>query len=94
MCAPLSPTAWPQGVGKDIEVPIIEDLRERFIIDSLALYVLRDGCAIEQVCRRACWRVCVCVLLVGGCVCAYVPALPQIGTPRVLAGSPPNKRMG
>ncbi len=39
-----------QGVGPDIEVPIIEDLRERFIIDSLALYVLRDGCAIEQVC--------------------------------------------
>jgi len=39
-----------QGVGKDIEVPIIGDLRERFIIDSLALYVLRDGCAIEQVC--------------------------------------------
>uniref|UniRef100_A0A6S8KMZ3 U2 snRNP-associated SURP motif-containing protein n=2 Tax=Dunaliella TaxID=3044 RepID=A0A6S8KMZ3_DUNTE len=36
------------GVGPDIEVPIIEDLRERFIIDSLALYVLRDGCAIEQ----------------------------------------------
>ena len=46
-----------QGVGPDIEVPIVEDLRERFLIDSLALYVLRDGCAIEQV------RVCVRVLL-------------------------------
>ncbi|GFH30523.1 uncharacterized protein HaLaN_29395, partial [Haematococcus lacustris] len=27
------------GVGRDIEVPIIEDLKQRFIIDSLAVYV-------------------------------------------------------
>jgi hypothetical protein len=36
-------------VGPDIEVPIIEDLKQRFIIDSLAVYVQRDGCAFEQV---------------------------------------------
>jgi hypothetical protein len=39
----------PQGVGPDLEVPIIEDLKQRFIIDSLATYVQRDGCAFEQV---------------------------------------------
>lgn len=38
-----------QGVGPDIEVPIIADLRQRFILDSLATYVQRDGCAFEQV---------------------------------------------
>jgi hypothetical protein len=43
------PTACPQGVGTDIEVPIIEDLRQRFIMDSLAVYVVKDGAAFEQV---------------------------------------------
>ncbi len=38
-----------QGVGQDIDVPIVEDLKQRFIIDSLAMYVLRDGCPFEQV---------------------------------------------
>lgn len=38
-----------QGVGVDIEVPIIADLRHRFIMDSMAMFVQKDGCAFEQV---------------------------------------------
>ena len=36
------------GVGSDIEVKIPDDTRMRFIVDSMALYVLRDGCEFEQ----------------------------------------------
>ncbi|KIY92374.1 U2-associated protein [Monoraphidium neglectum] len=36
------------GVGKDVEVVAPQDTRMRFIIDTMALYVLRDGCEFEQ----------------------------------------------
>ncbi len=32
----------------DVEVQIPADLRQRYVIDSLAAYVLRDGTDIEQ----------------------------------------------
>ncbi|CAD7701765.1 unnamed protein product [Ostreobium quekettii] len=38
-----------QGVGPDIEVQIPADGHVRYIVDLLASYVLRDGCAFEQV---------------------------------------------
>lgn len=64
---PLPPL---QGVGPDIEVPILEDMRERFIIDSLALYVQRDGCAIEQVgACAACACACCGLAEVLACAC-------------------------
>ncbi|KAK9824009.1 hypothetical protein WJX72_006933 [[Myrmecia] bisecta] len=37
-----------QGVGPDIMVNIPADERVRFIIDSVAMYVLQDGCEFEQ----------------------------------------------
>lgn len=37
------------GVGPDIDVSIPGDARQRFIIDALACYVMRDGCEFEQV---------------------------------------------
>lgn len=36
------------GRGRDIEVTIPVDSRQRFVIDAVAFYVLRDGCAFEQ----------------------------------------------
>lgn len=39
------------GVGPDIDVQIPEDPRQRFVIDAMAFYVMRDGCEFEQVCR-------------------------------------------
>jgi U2-associated protein SR140 len=42
------PKATVVGRGKDIEVTIPEDHRQRFIIDATAYYVLRDGCEFEQ----------------------------------------------
>ncbi|GAB4814277.1 hypothetical protein N2152v2_001323 [Parachlorella kessleri] len=38
-----------QGVGPDIEVEIPSDSRQRFVIDALAFYVMRDGTEFEQV---------------------------------------------
>jgi len=38
-----------EGVGSDVEVVAPQDARVRFIIDTMALYVLRDGCEFEQV---------------------------------------------
>ncbi|KAL4450080.1 hypothetical protein ABPG77_010749 [Micractinium sp. CCAP 211/92] len=37
------------GVGPDIDVQIPEDPRQRFVIDAMAFYVMRDGCEFEQV---------------------------------------------
>ena len=37
------------GVGPDIPVVIPADHRQRFVIDAIAFYVLRDGCEFEQV---------------------------------------------
>ena len=34
--------------GPDVVVKAPEDLRLRFIIDSVAMYVMVDGCAFEQ----------------------------------------------
>ncbi len=36
------------GRGADVEVKVPEDARLRFIIDSMAVFVLRDGCPFEQ----------------------------------------------
>lgn len=36
------------AVGRDVRVSIPSDARLRFIIDTMAVYVLRDGCAFEQ----------------------------------------------
>lgn len=43
------------GNGPDITVPIPADGRQRFVIDTVAAYVLRDGPDFEQVrlCRLA-----------------------------------------
>lgn len=41
---------WHRGVGSDIEVRIPADLRLRYVIDTLAVYVAKDGCEFEQVC--------------------------------------------
>lgn len=49
----LSEPLQVRGVGPDIEVEIPSDPRLQFIIDSAALYVMRDGCAFEQVTRGA-----------------------------------------
>ena len=38
-----------QGTGPDIEVIVPLDARLRFIIDTMAVYVKRDGCSFEQV---------------------------------------------
>lgn len=37
------------GVGPDLRVVEPADERQRYIIDMLASYVLKDGCALEQV---------------------------------------------
>lgn len=37
------------GRGADIEVAIPSEPRQRFIIDAMAFYVMRDGCEFEQV---------------------------------------------
>ena len=37
------------GVGPDLPVAEPADERQRYIIDMLASYVLKDGCAFEQV---------------------------------------------
>lgn len=37
------------GVGPPIEVHIPSDPRLQYIIDTVAMYVLKDGCAFEQV---------------------------------------------
>lgn len=37
------------GRGPDVEVTIPEDPRQRFVIDAVAYYVMRDGCEFEQV---------------------------------------------
>ncbi|EFJ48766.1 hypothetical protein VOLCADRAFT_104604 [Volvox carteri f. nagariensis] len=42
-----------RGTGSDIEIKVPEDARLRFIIDTLALYVLQDGCALEQAVMEA-----------------------------------------
>lgn len=38
-----------QGVGPDIEVIIPADQRQRFVVDAVAFYVMRDGTEFEQV---------------------------------------------
>ncbi|PRW57019.1 U2 snRNP-associated SURP motif-containing -like isoform X1 [Chlorella sorokiniana] len=38
-----------RGVGPDIDVQIPTDPRQRFVIDAMAFYVMRDGCEFEQV---------------------------------------------
>lgn len=38
----------PNSAGADIEVKAPEDARVRFIIDSVACYVMVDGCSFEQ----------------------------------------------
>ncbi len=37
------------GVGPDVDVRLPSDMRLRFIIDTLAVYVLKDGCELEQI---------------------------------------------
>ncbi|KAF6245152.1 hypothetical protein COO60DRAFT_1467710, partial [Scenedesmus sp. NREL 46B-D3] len=37
-----------KGAGRDVEVKGPGDSKQRFIIDSMALYVLKDGCEFEQ----------------------------------------------
>ena len=37
------------GRGPDVEVSLPEDSRQRFVIDAVAAYVMRDGCEFEQV---------------------------------------------
>ena len=37
------------GRGPDIEVAIPSESRQRFLIDAMAFYVMRDGCEFEQV---------------------------------------------
>lgn len=37
------------GVGPDIEVEIPADPRQRFVVDAVAFYVMRDGTEFEQV---------------------------------------------
>eukprot|EP00878_Enallax_costatus_P008741 GHUV01009136.1.p1 GENE.GHUV01009136.1~~GHUV01009136.1.p1 ORF type:complete len:411 (+),score=80.68 GHUV01009136.1:1630-2862(+) len=37
-----------KGVGTNVEVRLPDDPKTRFIIDSMALYVLKDGCEFEQ----------------------------------------------
>lgn len=55
---PLRPTAClpatlqVRGVGPDIDVQIPTDPRQRFVIDAMAFYVMRDGCEFEQVGRQ------------------------------------------
>ena len=39
----------PRGVGPDVDVQIPADARQRFVIDAVAFYVMRDGCEFEQV---------------------------------------------
>lgn len=39
------------GVGPDLRVLEPADARQRYIIDMLASYVCKDGCALEQVHR-------------------------------------------
>lgn len=36
------------GRGQDIEIAIPSDPRQRFVIEAMAFYVLRDGCEFEQ----------------------------------------------
>lgn len=38
-------------MGPDIDVQIPTDPRQRFVIDAMAFYVMRDGCEFEQVGR-------------------------------------------
>lgn len=38
-----------RGYGSDIVISIPEDARQRFVIDAMAYYVMRDGCEFEQV---------------------------------------------
>ena len=44
-----APKARVIGRGPDIEVSVPEDARQRFVIDAMAYYVMRDGCEFEQV---------------------------------------------
>ena len=37
-----------KGVGPTIEVQIPTDPRQRFVVDAVAFYVMRDGCEFEQ----------------------------------------------
>lgn len=43
------PAVQVRGVGPDIDVQIPSDPRQRFVIDAMAFYVMRDGCEFEQV---------------------------------------------
>ncbi|KAG2440272.1 hypothetical protein HXX76_004384 [Chlamydomonas incerta] len=42
-----------RGTGTDIEIKVPDDPRLRYIIDTLAVYVLQDGCALEQAVMEA-----------------------------------------
>lgn len=67
LLACLPATLQVRGVGPDIDVQIPTDPRQRFVIDAMAFYVMRDGCEFEQVGRR------------GGRLCelyAFMPARP------------------
>ncbi len=42
------------GIGPPIAVAEPADERQRYIIDMLASYVIKDGCTFEQVGNRSC----------------------------------------
>ena len=93
------------GLGPDIAVVIPPDPRQRFVIDAVAFYVMRDGCEFEQVGAWVCLVVVMVVCVWGGggghgtilargawrlrLRLAAAPAAPMPARPPLPAISPP-----